>query len=328
MKQELMERLSAITEEERRILTGDKQVQRELYTSSSEFTVDSAKMMDKGRLIDIRTHTRFIPFPEHRHNYIEIMYMCSGTTTHIINREPRLVLGQGELLFLNQFASHEILEAGKEDICINFFILPQFFDEVLPMIQRENVLSDFVVDTLRKNNNSAGYLHYKVADVLPVQNLVENLIWSLLNQPVNHRQLNQTTMGLLFMLLVNYTDKIEQSNPDQQQSATAMQTLKYIEENYQTATLTELADSLGQSVSNMSKLVKSSTGRTFQELLHEKRLNQTVHLLMKTALPITDIIFRVGYDNTSYFHRMFKDKFGMSPRQYRMSFSDRRDSEE
>ena len=68
MKQELMERLSAITEEERRILTGDKQVQRELYTSSSEFTVDSAKMMDKGRLIDIRTHTRFIPFPAHRHN--------------------------------------------------------------------------------------------------------------------------------------------------------------------------------------------------------------------------------------------------------------------
>lgn len=322
-----MERLSEITQEERRILTGDKQVQKELYTSSAEFTVDSGKMIEKGRLIDIRTHTRFIPFPEHRHNYIEIMYMCSGQTTHVVNRDTRIVLGTGELLFLNQFASHEIFEAGEKDICINFFVLPQFFDEVLPMIQKENVLSDFIVDTLRKNHDSAGYLHFKVADVLPVQNLVENLVWSLLNQPVNHRQLNQTTMGLLFMLLVNYTDKIERSDPNQQSDVVAMRTLKYIEENYQTASLTELAHMEGHSVSNMSKLVKSSTGRTFQELLQEKRLNQTVHLLVKTALPITDIIYQVGYDNTSYFHRLFRERFQVSPRQYRNLYSNRMEME-
>jgi len=153
MNIELMERLKPVTEEEKRILIGNKQINREIYTTGNEFTIDSNKMLEKGRLIDIRTHTRFIDFPAHKHNYIEIMYMCSGKTTHIINGTTRVVLEKGNLLFFNQFSSHEILPAGMEDIGINFIILPEFFDEVLPMLNKDNALSDFLVNTLRQNTN-------------------------------------------------------------------------------------------------------------------------------------------------------------------------------
>ncbi|OYO76138.1 AraC family transcriptional regulator, partial [Lachnotalea glycerini] len=199
MNAELLKCLKPVTEEEQRILIGDKQINRGIYTTSSEFTIDSNKMLNKGSLIDIRTHTRFIGFPAHKHNYIEIMYMCTGKTTHIINGNTRVILEKGNLLFLNQFSYHEILPAKMNDIGINFIILPEFFDEVLPMLNKENAFSDFLVNTLRQNTKRASYLHYKVADIIPIQNLVENLVWDLLNKQHNHRQIDQTTMGLLFM---------------------------------------------------------------------------------------------------------------------------------
>lgn len=317
MRSSLIEYLKPVTEEEKRILSGDGKIQKELYTAGPEFTVDSEKMMEKGRLIDVRTHTRFIAFPEHKHNYIEIMYMCSGSTTHVINGATKVTLGEGDLLFLNQFSSHEILPAKEDDIGINFVVLPEFFDEVLPMLNQENALSSFLISTLKRNTDTAGYLHYRVADVLPIQNLIENLVWSLLNRQSNYRQINQTTMGLLFMQLVNETDRIESGNPDQYSDVFIMQVLKYIEENYKSASLGEIALRMNQSDSNMSKIIKHLTGRTFKELLQDKRMRQAEHLLKDTKLPITDIIYQVGYDNTSYFHRIFRNLHGMSPKKFR-----------
>lgn len=317
MNKDLIKLLEPITEEESKILSGRHEIEKEIYTTGKEFTIDSKKMLEKGKLIDIRTHTRFISFPAHKHNYIEIIYMCTGETTHIIGGNKKTTLRQGELLFFNQHSYHEILPAGKNDIGINFIVLPEFFDEVLPMLNKENVLSDFIVSTLRKNADDAAYLHYKVADVLPIQNLIENLVWSLLNKQPNSGQINQTTIGLLFMQLINYTDKLDQSYPEQIPNILAMKTLKYIEENYKNASLTELAKELNQSVSNLSKLIKNSTGSTFKELLKVKRLNQATHLLAATTLPVTSIIYSVGYDNTSYFHRIFREKHHMSPKVYR-----------
>ena len=317
MKEQLLEKLRPVTEEERRILEGRREIQKEIYTASDEFTIDSRKMLEKGRLIDIRTHTRFIPFPKHRHNFIEILYMCQGHTFHKIDGTTEVELKAGELLFLNQLSYQEIAEAGEDDIGINFLIQPQFFDQVLPMLEKGNELAEFVLRGLRQRGDGPNYLHYKVAEVIPIQNLIENLVWNLLNRPANHRQMNQMTMAILFIQLSNHTDKLAPYNTDMFQDIFAPEILKYIEEEYKTATLEELAAEMNVALSTMSKIVKKSTGVTFKELLKQQRLFRATNLLEHTKLPITDIIEIVGYDNTSYFHRIFKETYQMSPKQYR-----------
>ena len=103
MQKELLEQLRVITEEERAILSGEHHVKRKLYTSGQDFTVDSKKMLKEGKLIAARTHTRFlIHFPVHRHNYIEVLYVCEGEIVNIIDGR-RVVVRKGELLFLSQF---------------------------------------------------------------------------------------------------------------------------------------------------------------------------------------------------------------------------------
>ncbi len=57
----LLQRLSQITEEERELLQG-RGVDRALYASGRAFEVDAAKMLEKGKLMSIRPHTRFARF--------------------------------------------------------------------------------------------------------------------------------------------------------------------------------------------------------------------------------------------------------------------------
>ena len=317
MKEELLEKLRPITEEERKILEEKKEIQKDIYTATEEFMIDSRKMLEKGRVIDIRTHTRFIPFPKHSHNFIEILYMCEGHTFHKIDGLTDIELKAGELLFLNQLSSHEIAEGGADDIGINFIILPQFFDQVLPLLPRNNELAEFVMQGLNKKGIGKNYLHYQVSEVLPVQNLIENMVWNLLHRPENHRMMNQMSTAILFIQLAEQTDKLAKYDSDVYQDVFAPEILKYIEEEYKTATLEELAEAMNVALSTASKIVKKSTGMTFKELLMRQRLMQAANLLEHTNLSITEIIERVGYENTSHFHRIFKDTFQMSPKEYR-----------
>lgn len=317
MDQRLLDQLHEITEEEHRILDGDDSVQKELYTNAKDFVIDSNKMLAKGKLIDVRPHTRFVHFPKHRHNYIEIIYMCSGETTHIINGNTTITLQTGELLFLNQNVTQEILPAGENDIAVNFMVLPEFFDKVVTMIEEENVLRDFLIGSLKQDKSLVDFLHCQVTDILPIQNLIENMIWSIVNKQPNNRNINQTTMGLLFLQLINYTETMNQNDPRPHDQSIILSVMRYIEDTYKTGTLEEISGILKQPDYYISKMLKFHTGYTFKNLLQTKRLNQSAFLLSTTTLTIEDIIDVVGYNNSSYFHRIFRERFGMTPKTYR-----------
>lgn len=316
MQQALLEHLRKITEEEQRILDGASEVDQGLYTSGKDFTVDSAKMLEEGKLIAVRTHTRFVHFPSHRHNFIEVLYVCEGSLTNIIGGKE-VVIEAGELLFLNQFTRHEILPAGKNDIAINFMILPEFFDVAYTMAGSNNILADFLVHVLRQNEEKGEYLHFRVAEVLQIQNLLENMIYSLVTGKGDQNRINQTTMGLIFLYLLDSVQYAEMRVPNQYENMIAMTTLDYIEQNYKTATLTELCVKLHLPMHVLSKMIKKNTGFNFKELLQRKRMNKAIELMCETELPISDIIATVGYENGSYFHRVFREKYHVTPRAFR-----------
>lgn len=311
-----MRELKKVTLEEQHILSGSAQIEREIYMRQED-VIDAGKLLDAGKLIQVRTHTRFIHFPRHTHNYIEVIYMCSGSTRHVIDGND-VVLGQGELLFLNQRAVQEIYPAGEDDIAVNFIILPEFFDYSLKMIGEENnLLRDFVVDSLKGESGRACYMHFKVADVLPVQNLLENLIWSIWNRQPNKRSINQATMGLLFLQLMNHMDRMEMGD-EGKQSRLMIAVLDYVEEHYREGGLGELSGLLHYDMCWLSREIKKITGKNYTELVQEKRLNQAVYLLEHTTMSVMEIAAAVGYDNISYFHRIFQKRFGLTPRKYRV----------
>lgn len=311
---ELLDKLRIVTPEEQRILDGDKSINRILYMETAENVITSNKVLPFGKQITIRPHTRFIHFPRHTHNYVEIVYMCKGHTTHILDND-RIELQEGELLLLCQNSSHEILPAGADDIAVNFIVRPEFFDNSLQMIGEEDTpLRRFILESLKNERASAGYLHYKVSHVLTVQNLLENLIYTLLFDTPNKRNMNQFTMGLLFLNLINLTDKLASNNKAEQN---IVKILRYIEDNYKSGSLKDLSEKMHYDISSLSREIKSKTGKNYTELVYEKRLSQSCFLLKNTDMTIEEVASAVGYKNVSFFYRIFKEKHGMSPKRYR-----------
>ncbi len=312
IKQEILNKLMPVTAEELAIL--DKaEVDKSIYTTNGGNIIHSKKLLSEGKLISVRTHTRFVRFPEHTHDYIEAVYMCTGKTTHIINSRE-LILNEGEILFLGQTAKQEILPAGENDVAVNFIIQPSFFDKTLEMLgAHDSPIKNFLIRSLFEGENR-GCLHFKVAGVLPVQNLIENLIWTLINSIADERSINQITMGLLIMQLLNHTDKLVYES---REDRAVMEIFRYIEGNYKDGSLGEAARILHYDFYWLSHEIKNRTGRTYTEHVQEKRLSQAAFLLKNTNLSVEEISGAVGYENKSYFHRIFSAKFGASPKKYR-----------
>ena len=315
MDERIIQHFSVITEEEKQFLSGDRQIDRTLYMDGSRDVISGDKLLEKGKQIAIRPHTRFVHFPEHTHDYVEMVYMCRGETTHLVNG-TKIVLKQGELLMLGQYARQEIEPAGEEDIAVNFIVRPAFLQGILSFLGNEETpLRRFVLSCL-SGNTETGYLYFRVAEVLPVQNLIENLLWTMIHDHANRRGIYQMTLGLLMAELLEHTDSLRFSSPEEE---TIVQALRYIEEHYRDGSLTELSQLTHYDFTALSRLIKSKTGKTYTDLIQEKRLSQAAWLLTNTGKRVDEIARLAGYENISYFHRLFSSRFGVSPRQYRIS---------
>lgn len=317
MRQALLDQLRPISPEERAILEGNETIQRELYTAQKDFVVDSRKMLQTGKLIQLRRHTRFARFPKHRHNYVEMVYMCSGTTTHLLSGGKRVVLEEGDLLVLNQTVYHEILPAGAGDIAVNFIILPEFFDRTLVMLEQENFLRDFLISALAGGDAQHPYLLFHGKGIVPVENLLESMIWTLLQGISGVNTLNATSMGLLFLNLSSFSQSLRLDASGQPEQSAAFRVLGYIESHYKSGTLAEISGLLDLPTYTVSRLLKKHTGSNFKELLQQRKLQQAAYLLTNTPITVDAVMTSVGYDNSSFFFRKFREKYGCSPAEYR-----------
>ena len=94
--------------------------------------------------------------------------------------------------------------------------------------------------------------------------------------------------------------------------------LSYVHENYaKQISVSEMADICYYSQSHFMKFFKASMGMGFTQYLNEYRLETASRLLLATSDSVLDIAMRTGFENLSYFNRIFKRKYGIAPGQYR-----------
>ena len=96
--------------------------------------------------------------------------------------------------------------------------------------------------------------------------------------------------------------------------------MAYLNENYdRNLSLEEICDALGVSRNYFSFLFKKETGENVWSYLAKIRLNKAKQLLRTTNDKTYTIAYQVGYDNPSYFSKLFKKCTGMTPNEYRRS---------
>jgi YesN/AraC family two-component response regulator len=89
---------------------------------------------------------------------------------------------------------------------------------------------------------------------------------------------------------------------------------------HEAISLNDLASQFNISESAISHFIRKKTGKTFSQLLNEVRVGNACKLLTTTEASISEICFRSGMDNISYFNRKFKSIRGMTPSTFRKKY--------
>ncbi len=93
--------------------------------------------------------------------------------------------------------------------------------------------------------------------------------------------------------------------------------IAYINKNYQRPLkLTDIAHHVGMNESYVSRLFKKCLNINFVDYLNHIRVSKAKELLIQQQLSVSEIAYQVGYQNESYFSRIFKAIEGVSPKQY------------
>ncbi len=124
----------------------------------------------------------------------------------------------------------------------------------------------------------------------------------------------------LFFILFKYFFKCQNGNLPIKDSTTRniKIILDYIAENYaKTISIDELAEQVSLSKHYFMRFFKKYMGTTCIEYINDYRLNRAANLLITTRLQITEIAMSIGITNLSYFNRIFRKKYNMTPKEYR-----------
>jgi len=81
--------------------------------------------------------------------------------------------------------------------------------------------------------------------------------------------------------------------------------------------VTYLAGRLNISRRYLTTLLKIETGKTAQELVHLALINEAKNRLLTDSKTVSEIAYELGFENMSYFSKLFKRETGFSPSSYK-----------
>jgi AraC-like DNA-binding protein len=194
-----------------------------------------------------------------------------------------------------------------------FFIPDEFlrnvvdeFRDYLPTKNLPEVSEDMLIE-IKMNDTIKAYFYaiipYFNQNTPPFEKLLElkfkELLLNILSNP-----LNKQLLAYLYSLKDNYKTPIWQ----------------VMEKNYMhNLSIKELAKISNRSVTSFKKDFYEYYHATPGRWIMGKRLKYAEMLLTTSNLSISDVAFNSGFENSSHFSRIFKEKFGSSPQRYRKS---------
>jgi AraC-like DNA-binding protein len=262
---------------------------------------------------------------QHGHDFQEIVYVVRGTAMHeveLLDRDGgklpsrRYPLLPGDCFILVPGERHAFLEPRDIEIC-NILFTPALFELEPKLLQEVPGLAEML--SLAEHGAAGTKMHLDLDERSRVLSLFEAIESEAGRQAAGFK----VAMRAHFLaLLVNLArawqrarGKGTASDESGKQRHSVEAALAFMEENYHAQlTLQQIADKAGLSANHFSEVFKQHCGISPWEFLTTLRLDRAKHLLRTTSDTITGIALAVGFEDSSYFARLFKAQVGMTPR--------------
>lgn len=258
----------------------------------------------------------FSSVPIHWHNEMEIIVIKKGQGIIFVDLIP-MDVSCGDIIFVLPGQLHSIHQ--KEAVKMEYENI--IFKMELLMTQSHDLCSSqFFTPMLRGDMAFPTLLTQKAAYYSDVASCIAKIdeMCAKEKRPWGY-QLSVKAYLLQMFFLIFTNNQHQQTKPRNQKNLDKIKTiLTYIQTYYATPiSIEEIANECFYSKSHFMKFFKESMGVSFVQYLNDYRLNIAAKMLKETSGSILEIAGSTGFDNLSYFNRMFKRKYGVSPSQYR-----------
>ena len=243
-------------------------------------------------------------FPEHSHDFNEIVIVEHGTGTHVFNGQPYTISG-GTICFIREHDRH--LYEHTDNLCLTnvLYRSPERFrfltglNQLLPQEQDGNYPSHWRV------NKST------MQQVLKLTEQMEQAE----DGPETHTIASRELLFMQLLVSLRQSSLMEGSSNN---TARLNQLVLWLEDNFAEEVCWEtLADKFSLSLRTLHRQLKQHTGLTPQRYLNRLRLIKARHLLRHTEETVTDIAYLCGFGDSNHFSTLFRREFNWSPRDIR-----------
>lgn len=254
----------------------------------------------------------------HRSPHIRFLFVYSGACIcEIEGKEIRLQAGDTCIVPAGQLFSHSGM--GENCYLIHMLLSPNYLrNTLMNKIPRAGVVpSGFIQSILDPQEH-----HVLQISSSDSQNRCQFMLCAmseyLEKRLYYHEAFESYTVLLITDLLRQITVSSQTDHFARTESDKRLVDIRlYIDLNLKTASLSEAAEHFHFTPSYLSQYIRKKTGKTFVQLLQEARLKEATRLLLYSDMKITEIVHACGYQNVSYFYRIFTRNFDCSPSEYR-----------
>ena len=277
--------------------------------------VEEDDIIPKERDVFIIRHPRYTRHLMHSHNYFEINFVATGQCSLFFEKEKH-TLKTGELCIIAPNSMHDLQIDDDDTTVFCIMIRKSTFNRSFYSVLSQNDLLAHFFRNMLQGNNSANYLLFYTDNDEWMKTILHNAMGECYKNDTYSNTSCISWITLMFSnLLRNYSKTLQFYNYQMGSDFTLV--LQYIQHNYQTLTLSSLAEFFHYSEPHLCTLIKQNTGYNFTNLIKQLKLSDAVTLLTNTNLKINDIALRVGYNSADHFSRVFRSEYKMSPQEYR-----------
>lgn len=284
------------------------------YTKSGTHLSSYPLLTSSSEHFAMSRQSRFAAVPEHSHTWFEIQYIYSGQCTNTINNTP-VTLTEGQFLCLDTDVLHSVSAAGENDIIINLLIHQDYCKKYLSNpFTRNDAVTDFFASLLSDRISHNRYL--VITESPELHFFMRYLMCQYFSPAIISEMIYENTISLILAEMTKISEAESFMGVSFSNDNTAL-ILQYISGNFHTCTLQSTADFFKISPSYLSRLIKEQTGMTYKQLIQHLKLTCAENLLLNTSMPVEVICHEAGYENQSHFYKLFSQKYGCTPKEYR-----------
>jgi len=278
---------------------------RDVYTSYDFSSLDWCQIHVERICYD------FGCMPSHRHKYNQAFVILSGQAVHVIG-DNKQTLKRGDFFVIKGDSSHEFHEIQNLEL-INLMYLPMAVSGVwslLRMIPGFGPL--FVIEPKLRQTIKYAHMMSLNEDALSyITHVVENLDWQINTR--DDKYLPVIRMG--FQTLLAYLAvQIENTGTSDQPLNVLARSIRFMNENLANPiNLTDIANNIYISIRHLQRLFNTYYDVSPIQYLTKLRMDNALRLLMKEKSLISNAALLCGYTDPTYFSRVFKDTYGITP---------------